>query len=185
MSTRKTKVTKETDESKKEEVKTLSKQQLIGLIIIFISILIIVYVAFLAMDSRPVEKMTKDEALITLKTIYGSTWLLDENGDSYPLGARNKKYEKILLTTDLDRERVSLPYYLYFDADEEIIGRELSFIYFDESTNTLRTELPDSRVYDFVYSKTKDGRMENLAFVSEDNKRTYYINETAVEKEKD
>lgn len=186
MATSKTKTEKEEDIDKKEnpqEVneKTLTKGKAISLIIAFISLLIIVYVAFLGMKSRPVEQMNNVEALKKITSIYGSSWYLDENGTSYPLSNRGEKYEKILLTTDLDRENIVLPFFLFFDKSNDKIGRELGKIYFDKNTLTLKAQLPNSEIYDFVYSKAQDGIMENLAFISSDNKRIYYIKSSLID----
>lgn len=175
---------------KKEEVtqseeKKLSKDKIIGLIIAFVSLLIIVYVAFLGMGKRPISKMTKEEALTTLKTIYGSSWIIDEQGVSYPLASRGQKYEKIFLTTDLDREKVILPIFLYLDKTNEVLGKELGFIYYDEENSLLKAHLPNSKIYDLVYSKSKNNQMENIAFIFSGNQRTYYIKEELVESDEE
>ena len=186
MATSKTKKEKEEDIDKKENTqevkeKTLTKGKAVSLIIVFISLLIIVYVAFLGMKSRPVKQMDNVEALKIITAIYGSSWYLDENGASYPLLNRGEKYEKILLTTDLDRENIVLPFFLFFDKEKNKIGRELGKIYFDKNTLTLKAQLPNSEIYDFVYSKARDGVMENLAFISRDNKRIYYIKSSLID----
>jgi len=169
------------EEEKQSEEKQLSKDKIIGLIIAFVSLLVIVYVAFLGMGNRPISKMSRDEALTTLKTIYGSSWILDDQGISSPLATRGENYERIFLTTDLDREKIILPIFLYLDKTNEIIGKELGFIYFDEDKSLLKAQLPNSKIYDVVYSKSKNNQMENLAFILSGNQRTYYIKEDLVE----
>ncbi|MCY1153196.1 MAG: hypothetical protein PQJ45_02350 [Sphaerochaetaceae bacterium] len=166
----------------KEEIesKSFSKNKVIVLTITFFAILIIVYIAFLGMGKRPVEKLSKEQALETLIATYGADWVLDDYGISYPLAQRNQDYQRISFTTDLDRENLVLPIFLYLDKEEEIIGREMAIIYFDEESSLLKAEFPTSKIYDFVYSKAKDGKMENIIFIGEENQRTYYIKDSVV-----
>ncbi|MDC7250534.1 MAG: hypothetical protein PQJ49_11515 [Sphaerochaetaceae bacterium] len=166
----------------KEEIesKSFSKNKVIVLTITFFAILIIVYIAFLGMGKRPVEKLSKEQALETLIETYGADWVLDDYGISYPLAQRNQDYQRISFTTDLDRENLVLPIFLYLDKEEEIIGREMAIIYFDEESSLLKAEFPTSKIYDFVYSKAKDGKMENIIFIGEENQRTYYIKDSVV-----
>lgn len=166
----------------KEEIesKNFSKNKVIVLTITFFAILIIVYIAFLGMGNRPVEKLSKEQALETLIATYGADWVLDDYGISYPLAERDQDYQRISFTTDLDRENLVLPIFLYLDKEEEIIGREMAIIYFDEDSSLLKAEFPTSKIYDFVYSKAKDGRMENIIFIGEENQRTYYIKDSVV-----
>ncbi len=180
------------EKEKKQEVdsdeiesKSFSKNKVIVLTITFFAILIIVYIAFLGMGKRPVEKLSKEQALQTLIATYGADWVLDDYGISYPLAQRNQDYQRISFTTDLDREKLVLPIFLYLDKEEEIIGREMAIIYFDEDSSLLKVEFPTSETYDFVYSKAKDGKMENIIFIGEENQRTYYIKETVVVDEND
>jgi hypothetical protein len=166
----------------KEEIesKNFSKNKVIVLTITFFAILIIVYIAFLGMGNRPVEKLSKEQALETLIATYGADWVLDDYGISYPLAERDQDYQRISFTTDLDRENLVLPIFLYLDKEEEIIGREMAIIYFDEDSSLLKAEFPTSKIYDFVYSKAKDGKMENIIFIGEENQRTYYIKQSVV-----
>lgn len=173
---------KDNVKEKEEEYTKFSKNKVITLIIVFISLILIVYVAFMGIGSRPAVQMNKEAALNTFKSIQGSSWLLDTHGISNPLASRGADYEKIFVTTDIEKEKLILPIYLYLDREEEEIGQELGIIQFDEETTLLKAHLPDGRVYDFAYSIAKNGQMENIAFISKDNKRTFYIKESLTKK---
>lgn len=167
-------------ENEKKAVKVITKKQRFGLIISFISLIIIVYVAFLGMSNKPVEHLDNEEALNVLKTIKGSSWLLDDYGHVYPLSIRGETYEKILITNDIDSDNLRLPFYLYFDKDEESLSRQLALIYFDGANLLLKARLPDSKIYDFSYSISKNEKLESITFISEENERTYFIKNSKI-----
>ena len=184
MTTKKQKSKTKDENARQEDNSTkLSKDKVIGLVITFISLMLIVYVAFLGMGRRPVSKISREEALSTLKTIYGSTWILDDKGLSHRLATRGEKYEKIFLTTDLDRDKIVLPIFFYRDEKNEVLGKDLGVIYFHDENSLLKVQLPNSKIYDIVYSKSKNNQMENLAFILGGNKRTYYIKEELIDNE--
>jgi hypothetical protein len=174
------KTKKVSNEVEQEKIKKLTKQQVICLVIVFISCLLIVYVAFLGMSSRPVEEITKEEALNVASDIYGTSWILDDKVEYSPLAIRNRSYKKLMFLSDIDQDELMIPFYLYLDENENIIGRELAFVFYEKETSLLKAELPDGEIYNFVYSKSRDGKIESLVFIKEGNKRTYYINESLV-----
>ncbi|MGD1821834.1 MAG: hypothetical protein ACPKM0_03605 [Pleomorphochaeta sp.] len=171
----KSKVKKNENVKKNSKSKKLTKKQLIVFIIVFVSSLLIVYIAFLGMNNRPVEHLDSSEALSVLKEIYGSTWNLDDNGEIYYLSTRGQIFKKVEITKDFDRENLRIPFYLYLENEEEVLGRQVAILYYDDKDTVLKAKLPNSEIYDFAYSKSLDNKLESIAFISKENERTYFI----------
>lgn len=169
---------KSIEKSEDIKVKKISKTQRIGLIIVFISLLLIVYLAFLGMSNRGVSHIDKESAIKVIQKIYGTTWYLDDEGETFPLSIRDNNFEKIKIANDYDRERLRVPFYLYLDEEEESLGRQLALIYYDEENTAFKAKFPNSEIYDFSYSISKDKKLESLTFISDINERSYFIKDS-------
>lgn len=168
-----------TEPTEEKVVRHLTKKQRIGLLIIFVSFFIIVYVAFSAMSDRPVTHYERVEAEEVIKHISGTAWILDDYGKTYPLSTRGINFKKLEMSHALDQENLRLPFYLYYE--DESLSRVLALIEYDQENTSFKAKLPNAETYDFDYSLSHDGKLESISFISLENERTFYIKEKNLE----